>query len=489
MPYVSKDDSPELLSTHAAGPRERRLVSLVVMFSLLLFAVSVPYARMPLPQVPAFIAIYDSALFVVYLVTAVLLYSHGVTLRSRAMFLLADGFLYASAMIAPHLLTYPEIFSDEGLLGANRQTTAWIFQFWHIGFPVCVIGYALTMPKEWRTGSGIRSIFGSAGRHVSCALLMAALSTLFAIHGTDLLPDIIVNSSGNTPRMFEIVSATWILNGFALYVLWRKKPRAALDLWLIVTMVAWLLELALVAMLNAGRYDLGFYVGRIHGLLAASMVLVALVIENGRLYAHLGRAHERVRMKASELERLNATDALTGIASRRVFGETLGREWQRSLRSGRPLSLLMLDVDHFKPYNDSHGHLGGDDCLSRVAQALSSCTRRASDLVARYGGEEFAILLPDTGESDASAVAQSACRAVLSLAIPHGGSTAHDCVTVSIGVATFVPPPAFVGKLAGQPSSLIDAADQALYEAKQQGRNRVVVQAEPVSYHTSGFTR
>ncbi|MDY0056763.1 MAG: diguanylate cyclase [Methyloversatilis sp.] len=478
-----------MLSTHAAGPRERRLVSLVITFSLLLFAVSVPYAKMPMPHVPAFIAIYDSALFIIYLVTAILLYGHGVTLRSRAIFLLADGFLYAAAMIAPHLLTYPDVFSAEGLLGANAQTTAWIFQFWHVGFPLCVIGYSLTMPKEFSEGRVIHSIFGSAGRHVSCALLMAVLSTLVAIHGTNLLPDIMMDTFGYTRRMFWIVSAVWILNGAALYVLWRKTPRAALDLWLIVTMVAWLLEVALVAVFNSGRYDLGFYVGRIHGLLAASMVLVALVIENGRLYAHLGRAHEKVKLKASELERVNATDALTGIASRRVFGETLGREWQRSLRSGRPLSLLMLDVDHFKPYNDMHGHLGGDDCLRNVAQALASSTRRASDLVARYGGEEFAILLPDTGESDASAVAQSACRAVLALGIPHGGSTAHDCVTVSIGVATFVPPPAFVGKLAGQPSSLIDAADQALYEAKQQGRNRVVVQVQPVSYHTSGFTR
>jgi diguanylate cyclase (GGDEF)-like protein len=489
MPYVSTDDSPELLSTHAAGPRERRLVSLVVIFSLLLFAVSVPYAKMPLPHIPAFVAVYDSALFVVYLVTAVLLYGHGVTLRSSALFLLADGFLYASAMIAPHLLTYPEVFSADGLLGANSQTTAWIFQFWHVGFPLCVIGYSLMMPRECSRGPGIRSIFGSAGRHVSCTLLMAVLSALLAIHGANILPDIMKGTLGYTHRMFWIVSAIWILNGFALYVLWRKKPRAALDLWLIVTMVAWLLEVALVAVFNAGRYDLGFYVGRVHGLLAASMVLVALVIENGRLYAHLGRAHERVRLKASELERLNATDALTGIANRRVFGETLGREWHRSLRSGRPLSLLMLDVDHFKPYNDTHGHLGGDDCLRSVAQALASCTRRASDLVARYGGEEFAILLPDTGESDASAVAQSACRAVLSLGIPHGKSSVNDCVTVSIGVATFVPPPAFVGKLAGKPSSLIDAADQALYEAKQQGRNRVVVQVQPVSYHTSGFTR
>lgn len=190
-----------------------------------------------------------------------------------------------------------------------------------------------------------------------------------------------------------------------------------------------------------------------------------------------------------ELTRLTSLDGLTGLSNRRHFDETMLREWRRAARYKRPLSLVLVDVDHFKQYNDTYGHLAGDECLKTVASALQAVSRRPSDLVARYGGEEFAILLPDTGESDASAVAQSACRAVLSLGIPHGKSSVNDCVTVSIGVATFVPPPAFVGKLAGKPSSLIDAADQALYEAKQQGRNRVVVQVQPVSYHTSGFTR
>ncbi|MHC1790974.1 diguanylate cyclase domain-containing protein [Solidesulfovibrio sp.] len=172
-----------------------------------------------------------------------------------------------------------------------------------------------------------------------------------------------------------------------------------------------------------------------------------------------------------KLQRLSDYDGLTGIANRRKFDSVLETEWNRARRSGAPLTLALIDVDHFKAYNDHLGHLPGDDCLRRVAQALAARVRQSSDLAARYGGEEFAVILPDLAPDKASLVTAKLCSTVMELAIPHGTSPTADVVTVSIGVATCVP------ARGGHPEALVLAADANLYRAKEQGRNRVVAAA------------
>lgn len=174
-----------------------------------------------------------------------------------------------------------------------------------------------------------------------------------------------------------------------------------------------------------------------------------------------------------ELTRLSAVDGLTGIANRRQFDEVLSREWRRCLRAHEPLSLLMVDVDFFKQYNDGYGHQAGDECLKAVAEALRGKLRRPADIVTRYGGEEFAAILPDTGLEGALLVAEAMRSAVQALGLPHEGS-AFDVVTVSIGVASLSPQQA-----EGMPR-LLGAADWALYEAKRHGRNGIQA-AEPPS--------
>jgi diguanylate cyclase (GGDEF)-like protein len=161
----------------------------------------------------------------------------------------------------------------------------------------------------------------------------------------------------------------------------------------------------------------------------------------------------------ARLQRLSLLDGLTGIANRRRFDEALDVEWRRGVRSQAPLSLLMIDIDAFKPYNDAHGHQAGDDCLRRVGALLSESLHRAGDLVARYGGEEFAILLPETDAEHAERVAEMLRERIASEAP----------VTISIGVSTIVP------EFGGASFILIADADAALYEAKRSGRNRVVV--------------
>jgi diguanylate cyclase (GGDEF)-like protein len=170
-----------------------------------------------------------------------------------------------------------------------------------------------------------------------------------------------------------------------------------------------------------------------------------------------------------ELEKLSRQDGLTGIANRRYFDSYLVTEVRRAAREKAPVSLILSDVDHFKAFNDCYGHQAGDDCLRRVAAALSSAGRRPADLAARYGGEEFAMVLPGTVLDGAVDVAQAVSRVIGGLAIPHARSAVDQNVTLSQGVVSLIP------EKESASENLIQHADQALYQAKQQGRNRYVV--------------
>jgi diguanylate cyclase (GGDEF)-like protein len=176
----------------------------------------------------------------------------------------------------------------------------------------------------------------------------------------------------------------------------------------------------------------------------------------------------------AELSRLSNTDELTGLANRRHFDRRLAEECARAARHGTPLALLMLDVDHFKRYNDRHGHLAGDTCLQAVAAALSASARRPTDLVARFGGEEFAMLLPHQTADEARAQAERCAAALQAAALVHGDSPVSPWVTLSTGVAQVTGRPA--GPSAADiAAELLRAADAALYRAKLAGRNRVVM--------------
>jgi diguanylate cyclase (GGDEF)-like protein/PAS domain S-box-containing protein len=180
------------------------------------------------------------------------------------------------------------------------------------------------------------------------------------------------------------------------------------------------------------------------------------------------RSEEHLQSAYRAMETLVVVDALTGIANRRRFDDAIATEWRRALRESSKLSLLLIDADHFKRYNDTYGHVRGDSCLKQIAEAALDIVLRPGDLVARYGGEEFAVILPGTDESGAKAVAEDICQAVRNRRLPHEGN-APGIVTVSIGCATIVPQR---GKTA---QNLIESADQALYRAKGRGRNRVIV--------------
>ncbi len=183
------------------------------------------------------------------------------------------------------------------------------------------------------------------------------------------------------------------------------------------------------------------------------------------------RSEEALEKVNRQLETLSNTDALTGIANRRRFDEVLLQEHDRHARSNTELSLILLDIDYFKSFNDTYGHIKGDECLQQIAQVINTCACRPADLVARYGGEEFVCILPETNRIGAIAVAEKIRQAIIARAIPHTGSQVADCVTTSLGVVT-VP--------CGEGESVVDIVarvDELLYRAKSSGRNRLEFEA------------
>ncbi|MGB6535524.1 MAG: GGDEF domain-containing protein [Xanthobacteraceae bacterium] len=479
MADAGPGESAVFLSDTPAGFGECRFAAATIAVSTLVFLNLAAFAKMPLPPFLPFIPMYQSALLINDLITAVFLFGQGRFSRGGALSVLAAGYVFSALMSAVHALTFPGLFSPSGLLGAGPQTTAWLYMFWHGGFPVIVIVYAGLDARQIQPRPGMTMLASAAAIGGAVCGLM-----LLATWGQHGLPAI-MRGNHYAPIMIVVVSSVWGLNLLAVVVLSRRRPLSVLDLWLIVVLCAWLFEIALSAMFNGGRYDLGFYAGRIYGLAAASLVLVVLLYRNNTLYLQLIKLHKSDREKSTELARLSTIDALTGIANRRAFDTALDEEWRRMLRHGTVLSLLMIDVDYFKRFNDAYGHVAGDQCLRTVAQTVAIRARRAGELAARYGGEEFAVLLPHTGIAAASKLAALICAAVREQQIPHEQSAAAAHVTVSIGIASIGEFPdagaAFSREGAAAAAStagakvLVETADHALYQAKTAGRDRAVV--------------
>ena len=203
-----------------------------------------------------------------------------------------------------------------------------------------------------------------------------------------------------------------------------------------------------------------------HGLSLGAVDFIAKPVNPAVVRARV-KTQLTLKFQSDLLRKLVFVDGLSGVFNRRYFDQQLGVEWARSTRSNAPLSIIMIDVDHFKLFNDRYGHQAGDDCLRQIAVTLKSCLKRPADLVARYGGEEFACILPDTPFDDAMVLARELERRVRAQNIPHEVSPMADVVTVSVGLATRAV------ESAGDAVHLVGLADAQLYHAKQNGRGRV----------------
>ncbi len=194
-----------------------------------------------------------------------------------------------------------------------------------------------------------------------------------------------------------------------------------------------------------------------------------LQMERNAAFFALREMQKQLQKTNAELERLSSLDGLTGIANRRSFDENLEKEWNRAKRNQTVLSLILIDIDYFKPYNDTYGHIKGDECLTQVAQTLDKTATRPSDFLARYGGEEFVLIAPLTNAEGTAKLATNLQQAIEALNLEHKSSKVSDRITISQGIATLVPNDQmnFI--------DLIKFADKALYQAKESGRNRYIV--------------
>lgn len=216
----------------------------------------------------------------------------------------------------------------------------------------------------------------------------------------------------------------------------------------------------------------------VHGFDVGGSDYVTKPIRERELLARI-RVHVQVKQLQDKLRRLSTIDALTGLHNRRALDENLLNEWRRNLRQKTWLGALVIDIDHFKQYNDNYGHQKGDLCLRSIAHAIAAAARRSGDFVARYGGEEFAVLLPNTDLSGTRLVADRIRTGVSGLRLTHEHSLTAPFVTASLGATSMVPARDM------SPSTLIEVADRHLYAAKHQGRNRVISN-EPLDLTSKG---
>ena len=319
-----RNDGPEFVGKMSAPPGSVRLALWVVAILSLAFFAAAPFARLRLWPVPAFIPTYEIALLVNDLVTASLLLNQQMIMRSRALLLLGAAYVFSALMAGAHVLTYPGVYASNGLIGAGAQTAAWIYLMWHAGFPLLVMVYAVvkTRPDDTSLTAGAGPALAGAVAGAAAAAAAVALATL----RESWLPRI-MDGNSYTPVFTAFAALVWVVTVGALAAMWRSRPHSLIDLWLMVVLFAWLADVALSAVLNAERFDLGYYAGRIYGVLAASFVLLLLLRAHGKLYLELFDIHERERGTSRELRRLNELSEARG---RELHGALLSLQLKES---------------------------------------------------------------------------------------------------------------------------------------------------------------
>jgi diguanylate cyclase (GGDEF)-like protein len=420
-------------------------------------AIGTLVAPIQLSDFPGYMGMLTATTFIIYLLVAVLLFCKGHIEQRGAPIHLGAAYLFVCLTFITLPASFPAGWADAQLIG-GPSSAAWIYILWHFGFGLAIIRFAWLAARDPPPPA-------SLPRAIACVVVAALVCMLIATAGEPFLPKLVghhgdVSSYTSSYEVAETVAL--VVTVAALIALARLPQGSGARVWISAAMVANGLDLWL-SMLRAGRFTLVWYLARIGTLLPAVLLLIVLLYEIVQLQNQAAAA-TRV------LSPLARTDGLTGLANRRTFDETLESEWRRALRTQQVLSLLMIDLDHFKAFNDRYGHQRGDACLQLVAAALQAQTRRPGDLAARYGGEEFVLLLPAADPQKALLMADLVQTSIRALMLRHEASEA-GFVTVSIGAASAVP------EAGSHPADLLRCADQRLYQAKAAGRDRVIGEA------------
>jgi signal transduction histidine kinase len=394
--HAVRGDEGAFLSRAAEGLRELRVCLALIGISAVVFVICVPYVRMSVQPSPAFVAVYNSVSILNDFTTSVILFGQFSILRSRALLVLASGYFFASLISIVQLLTFPDMFVAGGLLGAGPQTALWLCIFWHGGFPLVVIFYALLDASGREFASPPRIAIASALTVVMGAVLACWFAATWGTENARVLPPLL-DEAGFTPwqRVVNLTDIILVLVAFTLLA--TRQRHKLLNLWLIVVMSYWFCDITLSSYLNGGRYDLGFYAGRIYGVLAASFVLAVLVLENSRLYRRLAIAAGRLKERATEL--LRANEALQSeIAYRKRAEEGLRQAQAELARVSRVTAMGELTSSLAHEVNHPIGAImiNAETCLRWLSHEIPNVERartiasmivkdgtRASETVAR----------------------------------------------------------------------------------------------------------
>ena len=412
-----------------------------------------------LPEIKPFLPIYATCIILLEGLTGYLLISQFLSSRRWYLGFIAGAYLFLVPLVAIQLMVFPGVFSVSGLLNAGTQSAVWIWVFWHAGFPAIML---MALLAEWlgkQTLVPKHTVKLWAFNFVALALLIGVGLALLATWYSHHLPRLISQNSYQQLLYSPIAIIVWLLTSLALLAMvWRCRRGGIMPVWLALALFAGLIDVTLT-LFAGNRYSVGWYAARVSSTVSATILLAVLLWEINRLYLDVRRRNE-------QLYELTMQDGLTGVYNRRFLDQQLQQEWLLAARKRHPLAVLLLDIDHFKTFNDTYGHLAGDVCLREVASLIAKQIARPADFIARYGGEEFVIVLPDTDSKGAVQVAEKLRQQLAAMTINY--QQQQLLITVSIGVSVSHP---------GQQSiaELLREADEALYQAKSNGRNCVVL--------------
>jgi signal transduction histidine kinase len=346
----ASDEQQFLLATLPPSPGQHRLALGVIVVLVVAFAITAPFTSIQLPASFAFIVALQTALLIGDLITAALLFAQFAILRWRGLLVLGSGYLFTAAIVIPHALTFPGLIAPTGLLGAGMQSTAWLYVFWHLGFPLAVITYARLKKPEWE-GTALVAIISSAA---AVLVLVCALTWIATAQETHLPR--ILNDVGRLTLFAKFANGFLLFLGIlALALLWVRR-RSVLDLWLSVMLVAFLIEVSVAALFAGSRFSLGYYAGRIYSLITAATVLIVLLSETTTLYVSL--AGSVLRRRSAREARQIAVDAMAASIAHEV-NQPLGAMVANANAGLRWLTNATPDLDRARAafervVNDGH---------------------------------------------------------------------------------------------------------------------------------------